>query len=104
VEAPPGFRFWVVTIEAGVDRIYKGAEWQDALVVVARGGLELQSLQGDSYRFAPGCILCLHALPLRALRSYGPEPTVLVAVSRADEFSFGRRSKEEILWEGRKPR
>lgn len=93
MEAPPGFRFRVVTVEPGVDRIYTGAEWRDALVVVARGELELQSSDGDSYRFGRGCVLCLDGLPLRALRSRGPAPTVLVAVSRSDEFSFDGRSK-----------
>jgi hypothetical protein len=93
VEAPPGFRFRAVTVEAGIERIYNEAEWRGALVLVARGELELQSSDGDLYRFARGCVLCLDGLPLRALRSRGPAPTVLVAVSRSDEFSFDGRSK-----------
>jgi predicted dithiol-disulfide oxidoreductase (DUF899 family) len=61
------------------------------------GELALQSLDSDSYRFGCGCSVCLDGLPLRALRAVGPDPAVLVAVSRADEFSFSRSSKGPAL-------
>ena len=82
MEDPPGFRLRAVAVEVGGVRIYDEAEWRDALVVVARGEIELESVGGDSRRFASGSVLCLAGLPLRALRSRGTEPAVLVAVSR----------------------
>lgn len=82
MEDPPGFRLRAVAVEVGGGRIYNEAEWRDALVVVARGEIELESVGGDSRRFASGSVLCLAGLPLRALRSRGTEPAVLVAVSR----------------------
>jgi predicted dithiol-disulfide oxidoreductase (DUF899 family) len=94
VETLPGFRFRAITVAAGVERVYNPGEWRDTLVVVGRGVLELRSLDGDSYRFAAGCVLSLDGLPLRALRSPGPEPAVLLAVSRSDEFSFRDPSKQ----------
>jgi hypothetical protein len=82
MEAPPSFEFRAVAVEVGVERIYNEAEWRDALVVVTRGEIELESIRGDSCRFGRGSVLCLVRLPLRALRSRGTEPAVLVAVSR----------------------
>jgi predicted dithiol-disulfide oxidoreductase (DUF899 family) len=89
---PPGFRLGLVIVEPGVERIYNKAEWAGALVIVARGELELESPDREWYRFGRGCILCLDGLAVRALRTGGREPTVLVAVSRADEFSVAERS------------
>ena len=82
MERPPGFEVRAVAMEAGITRIYNEAEWRDALVLVARGEIELESLRGESCRFGRGSILCLVGLQLRAIRSRGLEPTVLVAVSR----------------------
>jgi hypothetical protein len=82
MEEPSGFEVRAVTMEVGVSRIYNEAEWRDALVVVARGEIELEAAGGESCRFGRGSILCLVGLPLRALRSRGAEPAVLVAVSR----------------------
>ena len=79
---PPGFEVRAVTVELGVPRIYDEAEWRDALVVVDRGEIELESVGGGSCRFGRGSVLCLVGLPLRVLRSRGTEAAVLVAVSR----------------------
>ena len=94
MEKPSGFELRTVTMEVGAARIYNEAEWRDALVVVARGEIELESVSGDSRRFGRGSVLCLIGLPLRALRSRGAEPAVLVAVARrsGDEFSPGGSS------------
>ena len=77
-----GFEVRSVSVEAGIDRIYNEAEWRDALVLVARGEIELQAIDGDVRCFGCGSVLCLAGLPLRALRSRGTEPALLVAVSR----------------------
>jgi hypothetical protein len=82
MEVPPGFEVRAVAFEVGVARIYNETEWRDALVVVTRGEIELESVSGESCRFGRGSVLCLVGLRLRALRSRGTEPTVLVAVSR----------------------
>lgn len=55
-------------------RIYNEAEWRDALVMVGRGEIELESVDGDSCRFGRGSVLCLVGLRLRALRNRGTEP------------------------------
>jgi hypothetical protein len=82
VDPPRGFEVRAVAVEAGVERIYNEAEWRDALVLVARGEIELQAVDGDVRCFGRGAVLCLVGLPLRTLRSRGTEPAVLVAVSR----------------------
>ena len=44
---PPGFECRAVTVEPGGDRIYHDAEWQDALVLIARGEIELEWRDGQ---------------------------------------------------------
>jgi hypothetical protein len=82
MEGLPGFDVRAVAIEAGEVHTYDEAEWRDALVVVARGEIELEPIQGDPCLLECGAVLCLVGLPLRGLRSRGTEPTVLIAFSR----------------------
>lgn len=79
---PPGFEVRAVAVDPGGDRIYNEREWRDAVVVVASGQIELESLNGVRQRFDRGDILWLCELPLRALHNRGSETAVLVAVSR----------------------
>jgi hypothetical protein len=97
MEEPPGFEVRAVAVEPGGDRIYNESEWRDAIVVVARGEIELESLGSRRHRFGRGDILWLCELPLRALHNRGTEDAVLVAVSRrpaGDEFSAAGLSKQ----------
>jgi hypothetical protein len=71
-----------VAVAPGSQRAYCEDEWRDALVVVKRGEIELESVSGTSHRFTRGDLLWLTGLPLRALHNRGSEPTLLVAVSR----------------------
>ena len=80
---PPAFDCRVVTIPPGGVRAYQEAEWRDALVVVERGSIELETRQGRRRAFRTGDMLCLIGLSLRALHNHGPEPVLLVAVSRS---------------------
>lgn len=82
----PTFRTLAVPVAPGCERAYDDADWRDALVVVERGEIELESLDGEAWRFARGDILWLTGLPLRALCNRGREPALLIAVSRGDEF------------------
>jgi hypothetical protein len=52
-------------------------DWRDALVLVARGEIEL-----GGERFGRGSMLSLAGLRLRALHNPGAEPAELVAVRR----------------------
>jgi quercetin dioxygenase-like cupin family protein len=79
---PPAFVRREVTVAPGAEHPYDPAEWRDALVVVERGEIELECGAGHLARFRTGDILWLTGLPLRVLRNDGPEPAVLVAVSR----------------------
>ena len=72
----------VVSIAPGSSRAYDGGEWRDALVVVERGEIELESTAGDRRTFEAGAVLFLVGLPLRALHNRAREDAVLVAVSR----------------------
>ena len=62
--------------------LYDPADWRDAIVIVNRGKLEIECLGGTRQHFGPGAVICLEDVPLRAIRSAGEEPVVLVAISR----------------------
>ncbi|MGH4025946.1 MAG: hypothetical protein ACRDRV_15325 [Pseudonocardiaceae bacterium] len=79
----PAFERRVIVLAPGGSRAYDEAEWRDALVVVEHGEVELECTAGGCRRFTCGEVLCLAGLPLRTLHNRGPEPAVLVAVSRA---------------------
>jgi len=72
----------VFVVEPGCERPYDEAEWRDAIVLVARGEVDLEGLSGRSLRFEAGDLLWLASLPLRALANRGEERVVLVTISR----------------------
>jgi hypothetical protein len=82
---PPAFELRMVAVASGCERVYDDAEWRDAIAVVERGEIELESASGIRLQFRRGDVLWLIGLPLRALHNRGREPAVLVAVSRRGE-------------------
>ncbi|MGH7713059.1 MAG: hypothetical protein ACREOG_17335 [Gemmatimonadaceae bacterium] len=83
---PPHFERRIVVVYPGRMRMYVQGEWSDALIVVERGEIELESSLGARYRFSRGDVLWLTGLPLRALHNRGREPALLVAVRRTREL------------------
>jgi hypothetical protein len=81
---PAAFRLHVVAVAPGGRRRYEAAEWRDALVVVERGSIELETDCDGTRRFERGDVLWLAGLPVRALHNRGAVPAVLVAVSRQE--------------------
>ena len=79
---PSRFRLHAVTIDPGCTRGYRAAEWDDALVVVERGEIELECRAGSRWRFGEGAIMWLQGMDLHAMHNPGAVPTVLSAVSR----------------------
>jgi quercetin dioxygenase-like cupin family protein len=71
----------VVAVPPGGVLDYEEADWRDALVIVVRGEIQLES-RGGRERFARGAVLSLAGLPLRALHNDGAEPAELLAVRR----------------------
>jgi hypothetical protein len=71
-----------VVFDPGDRRPYEEAEWDDALVIVKRGEIDVECRAGGRMRFVAGDMLWFTGLPLRSLWNPGPEPAVLVAVSR----------------------
>jgi hypothetical protein len=77
-----GFHRREIPLPAGSERMYDASEWNDALVVVTIGVIELEGLSGRRWRFPRGAMLWLTDLPVRALHNPGDEDAVLTAVSR----------------------
>ena len=75
-----GFERRTLTLAPGTVRAAPG--WDDAIVLVARGAIELEGAGGSIRRFGSGDLLWLRGLPLCALRNPGTDDAVLVAVSR----------------------
>jgi hypothetical protein len=80
---PAAFARREVVLAPGARQAYDASEWDDALVIVKRGELDVECHAGGRMRFVPGDMLWLTGLPLRELRCAGAEPAVLVTVRRA---------------------
>lgn len=78
----PAFVRRTLTIPPGTRRPAADADWPDAIVLVARGAVDVECAGGESRRFASGDLIWVRGLPLRALHNRGPGDAVLVAVSR----------------------
>jgi len=71
-----------VALPAGSVHPYEQAEWEDALVVVKAGVIEIEGLSGRRWRFPCGAMIWLTDLPVRALHNPGEETALLCAISR----------------------
>jgi hypothetical protein len=79
---PSRFRLRAVTLAPASSRPFRAEEWNDALVVVERGEVELECNAGVRRRFGAGAVMWLQGMDLRTLHNPTGEPTVLSAVSR----------------------
>ncbi|MDH6137774.1 quercetin dioxygenase-like cupin family protein [Kitasatospora sp. MAA4] len=80
---PRGFRLRTRVLEPGEELPFRAADWQDALVLVEIGELEVECWSGASAGFQRGAALEFAGLTPRCLRNPGDGPLVLAALSRA---------------------
>ena len=78
----PGFLRRTVRIEPAGCRPYAATEWQDCLVVVESGEVELEMTSGARHTCRGGDVLWLAGLPMRRLSNHGAEPVVITTVRR----------------------
>jgi hypothetical protein len=86
---PPWAQVRFLTIAPGESVFHDEPSWGDALVVVERGRVALESHSGRCRVFECGDVLWLAGVPLRAIRNVGDEPALLSAVSRRPPASSG---------------
>ena len=79
---PPGFELWVRVLPAGYAHPVDQVAWNDTLVEVADGEIELEFIGGERRRFGASDVLWLEGLPLRRLCNRTPCAAVLVAIRR----------------------
>ena len=61
---------------------YRAEDWQDSMLIVMEGAIELESRLGSVHRFDSGSILWCQGLPIRLIRSAGLDAAVLLSISR----------------------
>lgn len=83
-DLPSTFERWQVELAPGASRDTSPADWAGALVLVHGGTLEVEvDCEDDVCRsFAPGSLLALGWLPLRALHNRGMTQVELLAIRR----------------------
>jgi hypothetical protein len=94
---PEGFSRAVLRVAPGREVDLEASGVPDPIVVVEEGAIELECRSGARRRFGRGSMIPISRLPIAHLRSVGPGPLVLLAVSRAalpgtDEFLRGSGS------------
>jgi hypothetical protein len=77
----PGFESGLITISPG-DSMGCDGLWQDALIVIEQGSIELVTADGDACTFVRGDMLCRELAPRGGLRNAGASPAVLRLVKR----------------------
>ena len=80
------------TLSAGEARAYDETEWRDSLVVVERGEIHLEGANGENLRLRRGAVVWLTGLALVALHNRGPDPALIVAVSRRSRPDDGGKA------------
>ena len=88
---PPCFVLRVVTVPVGSAVAYVEDDWRGAIVVVERGEVELEALDGERHRFGAGNLIWLDGVRLRVLRNAGGQPVQLKAISRLSVQSQTQR-------------
>ena len=72
----------LIRLPAGGRRLYDESEWDDSLVIVTCGTVELEDVDGKRWRFAKGSIFWLTDLPLLALHNPSDDAAILMAINR----------------------
>jgi uncharacterized cupin superfamily protein len=73
-----------ITIAPGRSMPYVAEEWEDTLVLLMRGSIELECHAGGRRRFPPGAVLWFVDLDVHTIHNAGEELVRIVAVSRRD--------------------
>ena len=82
---PPWCVRRTVTIDVGAALAPDGTSWDDELVSVEEGVVELESPSGAVVVLSAGAVLWLDGVPYAALRCAGDVPVVLAAIRRRRE-------------------
>ena len=72
----------VIELRPGAALDHEAAAWDDAIVFVAAGELEVECKGGERHRFRQGDILSLARLPILRVHNSGAVPTRLLAIWR----------------------
>ncbi|HYH59147.1 MAG TPA: hypothetical protein VD790_07990 [Thermoleophilaceae bacterium] len=78
------FAVRTISVEPGGSLPYEGAEWRDALLVVERGEIAVDTACGLTWHFHKGDLLTLAGMPVSAVRNPGASPALLLATERTE--------------------
>jgi hypothetical protein len=91
---PPAFERWEVEIGPGVSIDSEPGDWNDAIVTVTSGCVEVGCVGGSRRTFSAGDMLALSCLPLSWLRNSGAESARLLAIRRKSNDGHPRLGSE----------
>lgn len=80
--ASTSFSRRLIELQPGACLKHDLAFWQEAIVFLTAGELEVECSRGERHRFRAGDILTLARLPVRRARNTGAAPARLLAVWR----------------------
>jgi len=80
--ASPTFGRRVVAVLPGDALPFDPGTWEDAIVFVLAGEIDVHCSSGAAHRFQPGDILWFTGLSIRSLRNTGSVPARLLAIWR----------------------
>ncbi len=76
-------------LDAGTETTYHAPDWNDMIVEIEAGVVELETRDGTTLQFGAGDVLCLTGLPVRAFHNRGDAPAVLVTATRRPPRTAG---------------
>lgn len=79
----------IVELGSAESLVYDAEIWQDAIVFVLAGEVEVECTGAERACFGRGATLALSPLPVRSVRNSGAKPARLLAISRRKPPSAG---------------
>lgn len=72
----------MMIIDPGCAQPYEEPDWRDALIEIDHGQIEIELRGGTRHRLITGDLFWLRDLPVRMVHNVGPDPAVLVSLTR----------------------
>ena len=79
-------------LDVGAESVYHPDEWQDSIIEIEAGAVEIETCDGESVEFRAGDVFWLAGFHVRALHNRGDTPAILVTATRRRTHTTNARS------------